>query len=103
VIVTPVNQDDPDVVRASEEIYGKLQEAGIEVLLDDRDLRGGIKFKDADLIGIPIRVTVGKKSVVEGNVEVKLRAETQSEKVPIGEAAQKVIEIVKRLKERLDV
>ena len=58
------------------------------MLLDDRDLRGGIKFKDADLIGIPIRITVGKKSVVEGNVEVKLRAEPQSEKVAIAEARQ---------------
>jgi prolyl-tRNA synthetase len=103
VIVTPVNQDDPDVVRVSEEIYGKLQEAGVEVLLDDRDLRGGIKFKDADLIGIPIRVTVGKKSVVEGNVEVKLRAETQSEKTPIAEAPRKVVELIDRLKERLRV
>lgn len=103
VIVTPVNQDDPDVVRVSEEIYGKLQEAGVEVLLDDRDLRGGIKFKDADLIGIPIRVTVGKKSVVEGNVEVKLRAEPQSEKTPIAEAPRKVVELINRLKERLRV
>ncbi len=103
VIVTPVNQDDPDVVRVSEEIYGKLQEAGVEVLLDDRDLRGGIKFKDADLIGIPIRVTVGKKSVVEGNVEVKLRSEPQSEKVPIAEAPRKVVELVNRMKERLKV
>jgi prolyl-tRNA synthetase len=100
VIVTPVNQDDPDVVRVSEEIYNKLQEAGVEVLLDDRDLRGGIKFKDADLIGIPIRVTVGKKSVVEGNVEVKLRAEPQSEKVPIGEAPRKVVELIDRLKDK---
>ncbi len=103
VIVTPVNQDDPDVVRVSEEIYGKLQEAGVEVLLDDRDLRGGIKFKDADLIGIPIRVTVGKKSVVEGNVEVRLRSEPQSEKTPIGEASRKVIELVNRLKDKLRV
>ena len=103
VIVTPVNQDDPDVVRASQEIYDKLQEAGVEVLLDDRDLRGGIKFKDADLIGIPIRITVGKKSVVEGNVEVKLRAEPQSEKVPIAEAPRKVIELANRLKKQVEV
>jgi prolyl-tRNA synthetase len=98
-----VNQDDPDVVRTSEEIYNKLQEAGVEVLLDDRDLRGGIKFKDADLIGIPIRVTVGKKSVVEGNVEVKLRAEPRSEKTPIAEAPRKAVELINRLKERLKV
>jgi prolyl-tRNA synthetase len=102
-IVTPVNQDDADVVRVSQEIYGKLTEAGVEVLLDDRDLRGGIKFKDADLIGIPIRITVGKKSVVEGNVEVKLRAEPQSEKVPIDEAPRKVVEMINSLKDRFEV
>jgi prolyl-tRNA synthetase len=100
VIVTPVNQDDADVVRVSKEVYDRLEMAGVEVLLDDRDLRGGIKFKDADLIGIPIRVTVGKKSVVEGNVEVKLRAEPQSEKVPIQQAPQKVVELIGRLKAR---
>jgi prolyl-tRNA synthetase len=98
VIVTPVNQDDADVVRVSKEVYDRLEMAGVEVLLDDRDLRGGIKFKDADLIGIPIRVTVGKKSVAEGNVEVKLRAEPQSEKVPIQQAPQKVVELIGRLK-----
>jgi prolyl-tRNA synthetase len=103
VIVTPVNQDDADVVRAANEIYGRLQEAGVEVLLDDRDLRGGIKFKDADLIGIPVRVTVGKKSVVEGNVEVKLRAEAESTKTPIAEAPGKVMQMIRSLKERLRV
>ena len=103
VIVTPVNQDDPDVVRVADELYRKLSDAGIEVLLDDRDLRGGVKFKDADLIGIPIRVTVGKKSVVEGNVEVKLRAEKDSRKTRIEEAPQKVIELVNSLKERVKV
>jgi prolyl-tRNA synthetase len=98
VIVTPVNQDEPDVVRTAEEIYGKLTEAGVEVLLDDRDLRGGIKFKDADLIGIPIRVTVGKKSVVEGNVEIKLRAEAESRKTPIKDAPQRIVGLVRTLK-----
>ena len=103
VIVTPVNQDDPDVVRVAEELYRKLTEAGVEVLLDDRDLRGGMKFKDADLIGIPIRVTVGKKSVVEGNVEVKLRAKAESEKVAIDKAAEKVMEMIRSLKEKVTV
>jgi prolyl-tRNA synthetase len=103
VIVTPVNQDDPDVVRVAEELYGKLQEAGVEVLLDDRDLRGGIKFKDADLIGIPIRITVGKKSVAEGNVEVKLRAKAESEKVAIDKAPAKVMELIRSLKEKVSV
>jgi len=103
VIVTPVNQDEPDVVRVAEELYRKLTEAGVEVLLDDRDLRGGIKFKDADLIGIPIRVTVGKKSVVEGNVEIKLRAKPESEKVAIDKAPAKVAELIQSLKEKVTV
>jgi prolyl-tRNA synthetase len=102
-IVTPVNQDDADVVRVSQEIYDRLTTAGVEVLLDDRDLRGGIKFKDADLIGIPVRITVGKKSVVEGNVEVKLRSKPQSEKVPIDQAPQKVVKMINGLKERRKV
>jgi prolyl-tRNA synthetase len=103
VIVTPVNQDDPDVVWVADDLYRTLTDAGIEVLLDDRDLRGGVKFKDADLIGIPIRVTVGKKSVVEGNVEVKLRSEKDSKKTAISETPQKVIELVNSLKERVKV
>ena len=103
VIITPVNQDDPDVVRVAGNLYNQLTAAGIEVLLDDRDLRGGVKFKDADLIGIPIRVTVGKKSVVEGNVEIKLRSEKDSKKTTIAETPQKVIELVNWLKERVKV
>ena len=75
VIVTCVNQDDKEVAQAAEDIYQKLLDNGIEVLLDDRILRGGAKFKDADLIGVPIRITVGKKSIAEGNVEIKLRRE----------------------------
>ena len=103
VIVTPVNQDEPDVVKVAEELYHRLTDAGVEVLLDDRDLRGGIKFKDADLIGIPIRVTVGKKSVVEGNVEVKLRAKAESERVAIDKAEAKVMELIRSLKEKVSV
>ena len=62
---------------------------------------GGIKFKDADLIGIPIRITVGKKSVVEGNVEVKLRAKPESEKVAIDKAPAKVMELIRTLREKV--
>ncbi len=103
VLITPVNQDEPQVVDAAERIYRALQDAGIETLIDDRDLRGGIKFKDADLIGIPIRITVGKKSVAEGNVEIKLRSQSESRKSPISEAAQAAIELVRSLKEPLQV
>ncbi|MCH7557066.1 MAG: proline--tRNA ligase [Planctomycetes bacterium] len=101
VLVTSVNQDDEKVVQVAEDIYQQLLGSGIDVLLDDRVLRGGVKFKDADLIGMPVRVTVGKKSVSEGNVEIKLRCETQSQKVPIKKATDKTIELVNSLKERL--
>ncbi|MCJ7777752.1 MAG: proline--tRNA ligase [Sedimentisphaerales bacterium] len=102
VLVTSVNQDDKQVAKVAEDIYQQLLNKGIDVLLDDRDLRGGAKFKDADLIGIPIRVTVGQKSVQQGNVEIKLRRESQSQKVPIKEAADKTIELVNSLKEQLN-
>ncbi|MBN1807085.1 MAG: proline--tRNA ligase [Sedimentisphaerales bacterium] len=101
VIVTSVNQDDNNVAKAAENIYQQLLENNIDVLLDDRVLRGGVKFKDADLIGIPVRVTVGQKSIAEGNVEIKLRTETQSQKVPIEEAADNVIKLINSLKEKV--
>jgi len=103
VLITSVNQDDERVAGVAEGIYKDLLDAGVEALLDDRDVRGGVKFKDADLLGIPVRVTVGKKSVAEGKVEIKLRAEADSRKVPIEEAGRRTVEIVNSLKEKLNV
>jgi prolyl-tRNA synthetase len=103
VIITSVNQDDQQVARTAEDIYKQLTDKGIDVLLDDRVLRGGVKFKDADLLGIPIRVTVGQKSLAEGNVEIKLRSESRINKVSVADATAKVIEIVNELKEKLKV
>jgi prolyl-tRNA synthetase len=101
VLVTCVNQDDEKVAQVAEDIYRQLLDNGFDVLLDDRVLRGGVKFKDADLIGIPVRVTVGKKSLAEGNVEIKLRCESQSQKLAIEKATDKVIELVSSLREQL--
>jgi prolyl-tRNA synthetase len=101
VLVTCVNQDDKAVAGAAEGIYRQLLDAGVEVLYDDRDLRGGPKFKDADLIGIPIRLTIGKKSVADGNVELKLRRDSESQKLPIDSAADKTKELVASLKQEL--
>ena len=103
VLITSVNQDDERVAGVAEGIYKDLLDAGVEALLDDRGVRGGVKFKDADLLGIPVRVTVGKKSVAEGKVEIKLRAEADSRKVPIEEAGRRTVEIVNSLKEKLNV
>ena len=73
VVVTPVNVKDDALLKAAQDITRELESAGFDVLLDDRDERPGVKFKDADLVGIPFRVTVGKK-VTEGTVEVVPRS-----------------------------
>ncbi len=98
VIVTCVNQDDKEVAQVAEDIYQKLLFNRIDTLLDDRILRAGAKFKDADLIGIPVRITVGKKSIAEGNVEIKLRRESESEKVKIEDAPSRVNELINKLR-----
>ncbi|MDO9515593.1 MAG: His/Gly/Thr/Pro-type tRNA ligase C-terminal domain-containing protein, partial [Syntrophales bacterium] len=83
VIITPVNMNDEQISRAAEEMYERFVADGIEVILDDRDERAGVKFKDADLIGIPLRVTIGSRGLAEGTVEVKFRKSGEVEKIPI--------------------
>ncbi|MHC4292473.1 MAG: His/Gly/Thr/Pro-type tRNA ligase C-terminal domain-containing protein, partial [Planctomycetota bacterium] len=101
VIVTPAGKED-EIVEAAEKIYQQLLDAGVEVLIDDRKARGGVKFKDADLLGIPIRVTIGKKSLAEGQVEFKLRSEPDRSTLPLDTAAQQVAEMVRDMKEKLN-
>ena len=79
-----------DTRAKAEEIYNVLQDAGISVLFDDRDERAGVKFNDADLIGCPVRVTVGERGLKEGMVEIKARKAGESANVSIGELAQKI-------------
>jgi prolyl-tRNA synthetase len=101
VIVTPAAPDEP-VVQAAEALYKALSEKGVEVLLDDRDLRAGVKFKDADLLGIPVRVTVGKKTLADGNVEFKLRTEKEAKLLPLADAAEIVARHVAEMKAAMD-
>jgi len=82
VVVTPTNVKDDAMLKAAQDTAKELEAAGFEVLLDDRDERPGVKFKDADLVGIPFRVTVGKK-VTEGTVEVVQRSTREIEDVSI--------------------
>ena len=84
LVVTITNMKQDELRAAGEKLYEELQRAGFEVLLDDRDERAGVKFKDADLIGIPYRVTIGKK-IVDGMVELFDRRAKKSEDVKIGE------------------
>ncbi len=87
---------DPEVQKACDRLEGELAAAGLEVLHDDRDERPGVKFKDADLIGIPYRIAVGKKGIAEGVVEVKARRSPEVVKVKLDEAVAHVRERVLR-------
>ena len=76
---------EPELARAAEQVAASLEKAGMEVLFDDRDERAGVKFKDADLVGIPLRISVGKRGMAEGKVEWKLRRGREVDLVPVGE------------------
>ena len=89
VVVTITNMKQDDLREAGEKLYNDLQRAGLDVLLDDRDERAGVKFKDADLIGIPYRITIGKK-VADGLVELYDRGAKQSEDVKISDVVERV-------------
>ena len=91
VAIVPVKYDGV-MKESSEKLYDELTKAGIEVLLDDRNERPGVKFKDMDLIGIPVRIVVGEKNLP--NVEVKMRNQTEANLVPLEEASSKVVQIV---------
>jgi prolyl-tRNA synthetase len=89
VIITVTNVKDDTLRETGERLYKELQRAGLEVLLDDRDERAGVKFKDADLIGIPYRITIGKK-VSEGWAELFDRRAKTSEDVKLGDIVTRV-------------
>jgi prolyl-tRNA synthetase len=84
VVVTVTNAGDETLKNAGESLAAELESAGLDVLLDDRDERAGVKFKDADLVGIPYRVTVGK-TIANGNVEFVTRATGNKQEIPLGE------------------
>ncbi|HHW15446.1 MAG TPA: proline--tRNA ligase, partial [Firmicutes bacterium] len=90
VAVVPVNCGESEQRTAAERLYAELLGLGVEAVLDDRDERPGVKFKDADLIGFPWRITVGPKGLAQGAVEMRRRATGETELVPLGEAAGRV-------------
>jgi prolyl-tRNA synthetase len=95
IVVTPTNVGDEKVKSAAEDVAKRLQSAGFDLILDDRDERPGVKFKDADLVGIPFRVTVGKK-VTEGTVEVVLRSTREVRDVTISAIVEHFQELLRR-------
>lgn len=94
VIITPVNMNDKALAETAERLYESLAGKGAEVLLDDRDERAGVKFKDADLIGIPIRVTVGPKKLAEGKVEVRLRDTGETSDVQVDSVEEMILRVI---------
>src|SRR3989344_2217248 len=100
VHIVPVNVNDKATMDAAERVYKDLIDAGLEALMDDRDERAGIKFNDADLIGIPVRVTIGNKTLKENSVELKLRNSPDAALVRMDEVRSKVLEIVNSVSKR---
>jgi prolyl-tRNA synthetase len=94
VLLLPINYKDKALREACDRLYQELDELGVEVLLDDRDERPGVKFKDADLIGVPLRVTVGAKGLEKGCVELRWRRDGRSEDLPVAQAAEQIRRIV---------
>ncbi len=88
VLVIPLSADDEEVTKVADSIYDGLTNTGIDVLYDDRAARPGAKFKDADLIGIPLRIVVGGRGLKDGIVELKWRTAAEAEKVPVADALE---------------
>jgi prolyl-tRNA synthetase len=90
VVVVVAQSEDVEVAKAGAAIYEHLAAAGVEVIIDDRTERAGVKFRDAELTGIPLRVTVGKRGLAEGTAEITERATGETRKVPVGDVAGQV-------------
>ena len=98
VVIIPVNVKNTDVASAAEKLAADLDAQGVEVFLDDREERPGIKFKDADLVGIPVRVTLGEKNVADGFGELRDRKTGETARVELAKLAEEVMRMVMRKK-----
>ena len=97
VVILPLNVKKDNIVKAAEEFEAKLENEGYEVLNDDRNERAGVKFKDADLIGIPIQLIIGEKGLTDGEVEIKVRKTGERINVSIDKVSEKIAEIASSL------
>lgn len=93
-IIVPTSSKDPLVVETGDKLYQELKGLGVEVVLDDRDERAGVKFKDADLVGYPLRVTLGSKTLANGQVELKERKSGETHLINVADLPQRVKEII---------
>ena len=95
VLLVPVKVPDEPSMKVAQQLHDQLQAAGVDVLVDDRDCRAGVKFKDADLIGIPLRVVIGDRGLKEGKLEIKWRWEKQAEMIALDGAAEMLAALVR--------
>jgi prolyl-tRNA synthetase len=86
----PINYKDQKLREASDKLYRDLQQHGVDVLFDDRDERPGVKFKDADLVGIPLRVTIGAKGLEKGVIELRRRRDAKTDEIPLADAVKHI-------------
>lgn len=101
VVVAPLQIQNAAVMEAAEGLVRHLQDAGADVILDDRDHRPGVKFKDADLVGIPLRVVVGERGIKEGTIEVKWRTDAAAHNVPLATAGEEIMAELVAARKRL--
>jgi len=101
-VVVPLQVNNKAVMDAAEAIERRLADAGVDVLLDDRDQRPGFKFKDIDLIGVPLRIVVGERGLKDGTIEMKWRHESESRNVPLETAGAAALTELQAARERLD-
>jgi prolyl-tRNA synthetase len=94
VVLTVVRADDEATIKAADQLYTGLLDSGVEVLIDDREERPGVKFADSELIGIPYRVTVGPRGVAEGMVELTTRRGLSTEEVALDGVVSWLTEVV---------
>jgi prolyl-tRNA synthetase len=93
-VVVVAQQDNAEVADMGEQVYRQLADAGVDVIIDDREVRAGVKFSDAELVGIPYRVTIGKRGLASGSAEVTDRATGETVSVPFDQVAKYVREAV---------
>ncbi len=94
VLICPIKVSDAEVMKVAEQLHDELTAAGVDVLLDDRDQRPGVKFKDGDLVGIPLRVIIGDRGLKDGQLELKWRNKKEPEMLPLAGAMEKIAALV---------
>ncbi len=97
VVILPLQMHETPVLETAEKIYKELIDFGFDVLIDDRDERPGVKFNDADLLGTPVRVTIGSRGLKSGSIEIKLRTDKEARQIPVETAPQAIKDTVQML------